>query len=112
MQLAAKQTTLGFFTVIAPQLGIQAEPLDPLPDQGQITLDAAERSALSRLLQRAQLTNTDPFQLLTNPDADQVETMIIRSFAAGMAKGELSTLQSQVGNITRFYDHLLARAIP
>jgi hypothetical protein len=81
---------------VADQLGVPAEPTEPLPD-GKIVLSPDERSALKRLLSRANATGLDPLQLLTNPNADTVETMFTQSFAVGISMDlKDTTVQDQV----------------
>jgi hypothetical protein len=82
---------------VAEQLGVPAlEPTEPVPD-GKIVLSTDERSALKRLLSRATATGVDPLQLLTNPNADTVETMFTQSFASGISMDlKDTTVQDQV----------------
>ena len=81
---------------MADQLGVPAEPIEPLPD-GTIVLSSDERSALKRLLSRATATGVDPLQLLKNPNADTMESMFTQSFAAGISMDlKDTTVQVQV----------------
>ena len=69
---------LGFWFLL-PILGIDAEPVDPLPP-GKIELSTKESAALHRLIQRLkqQQGSTDSaalLKLLTCPEAQQLEDM-------------------------------------
>jgi hypothetical protein len=83
---AKKRAVLGFFFLL-PALGINAEPVEPLPP-GKVELNTKESAALNRLIQRLKQqqasTNgsTDSaalLKLLTCPDAQQLEDMYTSS---------------------------------
>jgi hypothetical protein len=79
---AKRRTVLGFFFLL-PLLGIDAEPLDPLPP-GKIELSSKESAALNRLIQRLKRQQGNGstaalLKLLTCPDAQQLEDMYISS---------------------------------
>ena len=92
--------------VLLPLLGINAEPVDPLPS-GKIELSTKESSALNRLIQRLKQRHdsTDSaalLKLLTCPDAQQLEDMYTSSL---LQRGEKelkgSTVQDQVSGQLR-----------
>jgi hypothetical protein len=75
----------GFF-VITQHLGMVALAADPLPERPvPLQLNPQQTSALQRLVQRAQLADTDPLQLLINPgSAPELEAVYATSFSNGM----------------------------
>jgi hypothetical protein len=99
---AKKRAVLGFFFLL-PVLGINAEPVDPLPP-GKIELSTKESAALNRLIQRLKQQqgddNTDSaalLKLLTYPDAQQLEDMYTSSMQQrGEKELKGTTVQDQV----------------
>jgi hypothetical protein len=98
---------LGFFFLM-PLLGINAEPVDPLPS-GKIELSTKESAALNRLIQRLKqqhgnggIDSAALLKLLTCPDAQQLEDMYTSSLQQRGGK-ELkgTTVQDQVSGCLR-----------
>ena len=97
---------LGFFFLL-PLLGIDAEPVDPLP-HGKVELSTREVAALYRLIQRLKKKQDDStdsaalLKLLTCPDAQQLEDMYTSSLQQRGGK-ELkgTTVQDQVSGCLR-----------
>ena len=102
---AKRRSVLGFFFLL-PLLGINAEPVDPLPS-GKIELSTKEQAALPRLIQRLKQQqgddSTDSAALLklpTCPDAQRLEEMYTNSLQQRRGK-ELkgTTVQDQVSEV-------------
>ena len=99
---AKKRAVLGFFFLL-PLLGIDAEPLDPLPP-GKIELSTRESAALKRLIERLKQQqgddNTDSaalLKLLTCPDPQQLEDTYTSSLQQrGEKELKGTTVQDQV----------------
>jgi hypothetical protein len=104
---AKRRSVLGFFFLM-PLLGINAEPVDPLPS-GKIELSAKESAALNRLIQRLKQRqgngSTDSaalLKLLTCPDAQQLEDMYTSSLQQrGEKELKGTTVQDQVSGCLR-----------
>ena len=104
---AKKRAVLGFFFLLR-LLGINGEPVDPLPP-GKIELSTKESAALHRLIhrlkQRQQQGNdsTDSaalLKLLTCPDAQQLEDMYTSSLQQrGEKELKGTTVQDQVSEV-------------
>ena len=108
---AKRKAVLGCFFLL-PLLGINAEPVEPLPP-GKIELSQKASAALHRLIQRLKQqqqatdggSSTDSaalLKLLTCPDAQQLEDMYTSSLQQRSEK-ELkgTTVQDQVSGCTR-----------
>ena len=108
---AKRRGVLGFWFLL-PILGIDAEPVDPLPP-GKIDLSTKESAALHRLVQRLKKQQDDStdlaalLKLLTCPDAQQLEDMYTSSLQQRGGK-ELkgTTVQDQVSDQMRWFTHL------
>ena len=102
---AKKKAVLGFFFLL-PLLGINAEPVNPLPP-GKIELSTKESAALNRLIQRLKQRqgngSTDSaalLKLLTCPDAQQLEDMYTSSLQQrGEKELKGTTVQDQLSEV-------------
>ena len=117
---AKKKAVLGCFFLL-PLLGINAEPVDPLPP-GKIELSTKESAALKRLIERLkqQHGSTDSatlLKLLTCPDAQKLEDMYTSSLQQrGEKELKGTTVQDQVSGCLRIAgrcegQHTLAQSL-
>ena len=101
---AKRRALLGFFFLL-PLLGINAEPVDPLPP-GKIELNTKESAALNRLIQRLKQLrgddSTDSEALLKPlicPESQQLEDMYTSSLQQrGEKELKGTTVQDQVSD--------------
>ena len=102
---AKKKAVLGFFFLL-PLLGINAEPVDPLPP-GKVEFSSKELAALNRLIQRLKQQqgngSTDLealLKLLTCPDPQQLEDVYTSSLQQrGEKELKGTTVQEQVSEV-------------
>jgi hypothetical protein len=99
LAVAARRIVHGFFYA-ATLLEINVVPVEPLPDDQQIALTAAERAGLLRLVRRCQKTQAIEalvFLMTVGPEA--LEQVIVSSLSAGILD---ATLKSQVKRLSSF----------
>ena len=102
---AKRRAVLGFFFLLR-LLGINAEPVDPLPS-GKVELTTKESAALKRLIQRLKQQHANDstnsaalLKLLTCPDAQQLEDMYTSSLQQrGEKELKGTTVQDQVSEV-------------
>jgi hypothetical protein len=102
---AKRRAVLGFFFLLR-LLGINAEPVDPLPS-GKVELTTKESAALNRLIQRLKQQHANDstnsaalLKLLTCPDAQQLEDMYTSSLQQrGEKELKGTTVQDQVSEV-------------